>query len=124
DAIIPAEIKDRLQKTEHRNLMIGMDDSLVHIPWELLYDGMDFLCQRFSMGRSVSTKQPVSVVTRAVSRPLKMLILADPQGNLKAAYEEGLAINNEMEKLEEWINVSLKTTDIRADSVKTKIRNF
>ncbi len=124
DELIPAEIKDRLQKTEQRNLLIGMDDSLVHIPWELLYDGKDFLCQRFSMGRSVSTKQPVSVVARAVSRPLKMLILADLQGNLKAAYEEGLGINKEMEKLEEWINVSLKTTDIRADSVKAKIRNF
>ncbi|MBF0559733.1 MAG: CHAT domain-containing protein [Nitrospirae bacterium] len=124
DGLIPSEIKDRLSKTDQKNLMISIDDSLVHIPWELVYDGKDFLCQRFSMGRSVSTKQPVSAVARAVSRPLKMIILADPQGDLKAAYDEGVGIKTEIEKLDEWINVSLKTTDIKADSVRAKIRSF
>ncbi|MBI5196386.1 MAG: CHAT domain-containing protein [Nitrospirae bacterium] len=124
DELIPAEIKDKLVKTNEKNLMVSIDDKLVHIPWELLYDGMDFFCQRFSLGRSVSTRQTVSVVRRAISRPLKMQILADPRGNLKASYEEGVGIKDEVGKLEEWLDVFLKTTDIKTDYVKAKIRNF
>ena len=111
-------------KTGENNMMVNIDDRLVHIPWELLYDGKDFLCQRFSIGRSVSTKQAVTVVTRALSRPLKMQILADPRGDLKASYEEGVAIKNEVEQFEDWLDVSLKTTDISVDYAKGKIRNF
>ena len=124
DELVPVEIKERLAKTIEKNLMLSMDDKLVHVPWELLFDGRDFLCQRFSMGRSVSTKQAVSPVTRAISRPLKMQILADPRGDLKASYEEGVSIKNEIGKLDEWLDVSLKTTDIKTDHVKAKIRNF
>ena len=124
DELIPREIKETLLKTTQRNVVISIDDTLVQIPWELLYDGKDFLCQRFSIGRSVKTKQPVSVVMRSVSRPLKMQVLADPRGDLRAAYEEGLAIKNNMEKLDDWMDVSLRTTDIRVDYVKSKIRQF
>ncbi|TAN38347.1 MAG: CHAT domain-containing protein [Nitrospirae bacterium] len=124
DELIPQEIKGKLLQTEQKHLSISIDDTLVQIPWELLYDGRDFLCQRFSIGRSVSTKQPVSAVSRAVGRPLKMQILADPRGDLKAAYEEGLAIKSDMEKLDDWVDVSLRTTDIKTDYVRSKIRNF
>ena len=124
DELVPVEIKENLKKTGEANLMLSIDDRLVHIPWELLYDGKDFLCQRFSVGRSVSTKQAVSVVVRALHRPLKMQILADPRGDLKAAYEEGVAIKNEVSNFEDWLDVSLKTTDITADYAKSKIRNF
>jgi hypothetical protein len=118
------DIKDRLKKTGQANLMLNIDDKLVHIPWELLYDGKEFLCHRFSVGRSVSTQQAVSVVVRALHRPLKMQILADPRGDLKAAYEEGVAIKNEVASFEDWLDVSLKTTDITTDYAKGKIRNF
>jgi hypothetical protein len=124
DELIPNTIKDKLIKTNEKNLMISIDDKLVYIPWELLYDGKEFLCQRFSIGRSVSTKQQVSVVARAIGRPLKMQLLADPGGDLRHSYEEGLEIKNELGTLDDWINVSLKSTDIRSDYVKAKIRNF
>jgi class 3 adenylate cyclase len=124
DELVPVAIKEKLLKTNEKNLMINIDDRLVSIPWELLYDGKEFLCQRFSIGRSVSTKQQVSVVARALGRPLKMQLLADPAGDLKASYEEGVDIKNEIGTLEDWINVSLKSTDIRTDYVKAKIRNF
>ena len=124
DELVPGEIKERLAKTIEKILMLSMDDKLVHIPWELLFDGRDFLCQRFSMGRSVSTKQAVSAVTRAISRPLKMQILADPRGDLKASYEEGVSIKNEIGKLDDWLDVSLKTPAIKTDYVRAKIRNF
>lgn len=124
DLLVPLEIKAQLKKTDVGHLMLNLDDKLVHIPWELLYDGKDFLCQRFSVGRSVSTKQSVSAVARALHRPLKMQVLADPRGDLQAAYDEGIAIRNEVGSYEDWLDVSLKTTDITADYVKGKIRNF
>lgn len=124
DELIPVQMKEKISKTTEKNLMISIDDKLVHIPWELLYDGKDFFCQRFSMGRTVSTRQPVSVVVRSVGRPLKMQILADPRGDLAAAYEEGVVIKNEIGKFDDCIDVSLKTTDTRIDYVRAKIRNF
>jgi class 3 adenylate cyclase/CHAT domain-containing protein len=124
DELIPAQIKEQLTKTSEQHLMISIDDHLVQIPWELLFDGKDFFCQRFNMGRTVSTKQPVSIVARAISRPLKMQILADPRGDLNASYEEGIGIKNEIGRLEDWFDVSLKTTDIHTDYVKSKIRYF
>ena len=124
DELIPINIKDRLIKTAKKNLMISIDDKLVYIPWELLYDGKEFICQRFSLGRSVSTKQQVSSQARALGRPLKMQLLADPGGDLKASYEEGVEIKNETGMFEDWINVYLKSTDIKTDYVKAKIRNF
>jgi class 3 adenylate cyclase/CHAT domain-containing protein len=124
DELIPREIKEKLLQTAQRHVVISIDDTLVQIPWELLYNGRDFLCQRFSIGRSVSTRQQVSVVKRSVHRPLKIQILADPRGDLSAAYDEGVAIKNNMERLDDWIDVSLRTTDINADYVKSKIRNF
>jgi class 3 adenylate cyclase/CHAT domain-containing protein len=124
DELIPLQVKERIAKTEEKNLMLAIDDNLVHIPWELLYDGKDFFCQRFSIGRIVSTRQAVSVAARAISRPLKMQILADPRGDLSASYEEGVAIKDEMVKLEDWVDVTLKTTSITMDYVKAKIRNF
>ncbi|MCK5503986.1 MAG: CHAT domain-containing protein, partial [Thermodesulfovibrionia bacterium] len=124
DELIPINIKDRLIKTAKKNLMISIDDKLVYIPWELLYDGKEFICQRFSLGRSVSTKQQVSSHSRALGRPLKMQLLADPGGDLKASYEEGVEIKNETGMFEDWINVYLKSTDIKTDYVKAKIRNF
>jgi hypothetical protein len=124
DELIPINIKDKLIATENKNLLISTDDKLVYIPWELLYDGKDFLCQRFSIGRSVSTQQQVSHVVRALGRPLKMQLLTDPGGDLKASYEEGVAIKNGIGMHDDLINVSLKSTDIRTDYVKSKIRNF
>jgi len=124
DELIPSAIKEKLIKTNKKNLMISIDDKLVYIPWELLFDGKEFFCQRFSIGRSVSTQQQVSAVARALGRPLKMQLLADPVGDLNASYNEGVAIKNELGMLEDWINVSFKSTDIRTDYVKAKIRNF
>ncbi|MGW8181078.1 MAG: CHAT domain-containing protein, partial [bacterium] len=124
DELVPPSIKEQIIKTNEKNLMISIDDELVYIPWELLYDGKNFFCQRFSMGRSVKTQQQVSVVSRALARPLKMQLLVDPSGDLKAAYEEGVEVKNEIGLLEDWINVSFKSTDIRTDYVKARIRNF
>jgi class 3 adenylate cyclase len=124
DELIPIQTKERLADTQFRHLLISIDDNLVHIPWELLYDGKDFICRRFSIGRTVSTRQRVSQVVRAIGNPLKMQVLADPKGDLAASYKEGVELKEEISRHEDIMDVSLKTTEISAGYVKAKIRNF
>ena len=106
------------------NLMLAIDDRLVHVPWELLYDGADFLCQRFSMGRSVSTKQAVSVVVRSLHGRSRCRSLPIPAATCRPPTRKASAIKNEVASFEDWLDVSLKTTDITTDYAKAKIRNF
>lgn len=122
--LLPRQLRERLEKTDCRNLMVSIDDNLVHIPWELLHDGRSFFCQRFSMGRTVSTRQRVSARARAIGTPLKVQILADPCGDLKAAQSEGLRIRDEIAPLDDLLDVSLKTAEIDGCYVRAKLKNF
>jgi len=125
DELLTLNAKDRLKKTSAEYLRLHIDDQLVHIPWELLNDGREFLCQKFNMGRLVKTRQTLlGVKSRALARPLKMLILADPDGDLKRAYAEGTQIRDYMDQNMEFINATLRSDNIATDLIKQKIRNF
>ena len=87
-----------------------------HLPWELLNDGRQFLCQRFNMGRSVKTRQNlIGARTRLLARPLRMLILSDPENDLKSAYVEGTLIRDYMDQNKDLINASLRSGNISLD---------
>ncbi len=125
DELFTTEIKDKLENSKAEFLRLYLDDQLVHIPWELLYDGRQFLCQRFNMGRLVKTRQaPIGIRSRALARPLKLLILADPGGDLNGAYDEGTQLRDQMDQDKEFLNVSLRSDKITVDSIKRKVRNF
>lgn len=124
DELIPSDIKDQLAKTNESHLLISMDDSLVHLPWELLFDGNEFLCLKFNIGRTVSTKQAVVNVVRSVGVPLKVQIFSDPRGDLQAAYREGLSLKNQLSTLGDKTAVYMLTTDITSDIVKSKLHYF
>lgn len=122
--LLPEDVRNKLAATEEKSILFSMDESLVHIPWELLYDGSSFLCQEFAIGRSVKTRQVVSSLSRSVSRPIKMLVLADPRGDLPASRREGALILEEAEKVSDWLNVTLKDSGITTEYVREKIRTF
>lgn len=124
DELFPARTKEMLNNTGIKTLVLGIDDGLVHIPWELVFDGKEFLCQRFNMGRVVSTRQDFTAGQRDVNIPLKMLVLSDPQGNLKASYEEGIKLRDRLDEKADVVNVNLKSSDIHMDYVKGKLRYF
>ena len=94
--------------------MLYVDDKLVHIPWEPLFDGQHFFCRRFAMGRIVSTRQaPTSFSNRSLKAPYKVLILADPRGDLEASYREGIEIKNFLdEKREVFTSISKASRSI------------
>lgn len=125
DALLNDDAKRKLRHTKAGDLIVRIDDNLVHIPWELLFDGEQFLCQRFSMGRIVSTRQTVSEsLSRNVAKPLKMLILADPRGDLPMSLEEGKKVRDELDTDPDLINANLKGQEITVEFVKSKLRDF
>ena len=125
DELFTLNVKDRINKTRAEYMRLHLDDQLVHIPWELLNDGRQFLCQRFNMGRLIKTRQTLlGIQSRALARPLKMLILADPAGDLKGAYAEGTQIRDYMDQNRDFVNATLRSDHITADSIRGKMRNF
>lgn len=89
--LFPEPVRERLACTLTTDLLLRLDDQLVHVPWELAFDGSDFLLARFRIGRQVLTRHS-SVRRRERPKqgnaPLHMLIIADPTENLPAAAEE------------------------------------
>ena len=125
DELLTSGIKDKIQESKAEHLTINVDDQLVQIPWELLHDGQQFLCQRFSMGRLVKTRQSTSGNrTRLLERPLKTLILADPRGDLKSAYDEGVEIQDFMDKKQDLLNAVLLSDNISPEAINSTLRNF
>lgn len=125
DELFTLNVKNRVSESEADHLIMNLDDQLIHVPWELLHDGKQFLCQRFNMGRLVKTRQAVSDSrTRLLARPLKMLVLADPKGDLKGAYQEGKLIRDFMDRDKDLVSVSLRSDNITPDFIREKIRNF
>lgn len=125
DELFTVSVKKKMEESRADHLILHLDDQLVHIPWELLHDGKQFLCQRFNMGRLVATRQNVPTgKSRVLARPLKMLALTDPKGDLKGAYEEGRQIRDFMDRDKDLINVSLLSSGITPDFIRGKLRNF
>jgi len=50
------------------DLYLRLDEHLIHIPWELCYDGEDFLATKFRVGRQVITGAPIISLRSWVKR--------------------------------------------------------
>ncbi len=125
DELFSIGIKKRLNDTGADQLILILDEQLMHIPWELLHDGSAFLCRRFAMGRVVRTRQAVTASqSRVLTPPLQMLILADPGGNLKAAYTEGVSLRDDMDTFPSSMQVAFRSHAVSADLLKAKLRNY
>ena len=125
DLLIPSKAREKISSTGAKSLILYVDDKLVHIPWELLFDGKQFLCRRFAMGRIVSTRQaPTSLSSRALKTPFKVLILADPRGDLEASYREGMEIKDFLDEKREMFHVDFKSHPVDVPFVKKNLRDY
>ncbi|MEW5802084.1 MAG: CHAT domain-containing protein [bacterium] len=123
--LLTPSVKAKLRETKAEYLCLNIDDQLVQVPWELLYDGQEFLCQRFNMGRLVKTRQAVQgIKTRVLAKPLRILIIADPSGDLKDAYREGVQIQEHLAHYGNFINAALRSQNITPAYIKEKLRYF
>lgn len=125
DRLLSAPAKQKIKNSTSGNMIINMDDSMVRIPWEILYDGENFLSHKFNVGRIVQTQQTVlSQKRRPMGIPLKMLILADPKGNLPAAHKEGFRIRDSLDRQRDNFNVNVKSTRVLLSDVSEKIQYY
>ena len=125
DLLLPLSVKTKLANTNSRSLTLDVDDSLIHIPWQLLYDGREFLCRRFAMGRIVNTSRASTArVERELKPPFTVLILADPRGDLRAAYREGVTLRNFLDERREIFRVDLKSYPVNVAFVKKVLREY
>jgi len=125
ELLIAPRAREKLNSALTRNLILYVDEKLVQIPWELLFDGQEFLCRRFAMGRIVSTRQtPPSLSTRTLRTPFQVLVLADPRGDLGGAYREGIEIRNFLDVSREIFHVDFKSHPVGISFVKKNLRDY
>ncbi|MBU0549679.1 MAG: CHAT domain-containing protein [Candidatus Omnitrophica bacterium] len=124
DLLLTRQVKSQLSSLGTVNLVLSLDERLISIPWEILFDGNDFLCLKFNIGRNIHTRNS-EIYTRHSNIPEKprMLILADPTGDLKSAYQEGLQIKNFLIK-KTGINVDFKAQNIDSNYVRKNLRDY
>lgn len=125
DSLLSAKAKETLRSSSVTDLIFHLEDTLVQIPWELLYDGERFLCQKFNMGRIVKTKREIFTTRqRVLSRPLKMLIVSDPRGDLENSFTEGRLIREQLDKNASFVSANQRSGQITPSYIMEKIRNF
>jgi CHAT domain-containing protein len=95
--LMPTEVQAELLRGD--TLQLELDEALVAVPWELMFDGAQFLCRRLSIGRIVATRQPRrGDERRTVGTPIRVLVMAaDAKGDLPEVRREGEAIIDELE---------------------------
>jgi len=124
DILLTRQIKERLFSLGSVNLILSLDERLIGIPWELLFDGEDFLCLKFNLGRNIRTQAfAIPPQYRSIPAKPRMLILANPTGDLKSAYQEGLYIKNRLTKRGK-ISVDFKAQDIDSNYVRKNLRDY
>jgi len=125
DHLLSRSIKGKLKASPPCVLILSLDEELIHIPWELIFDGEDFLGLKFSLGRLVRSKgDSASLQYRDLKDSLKMLILANPNGDLKSAYLEGLNIKNQFNHKTKKVQVDFKSMNIDKHYVKKNICDY
>ncbi|MFA5260536.1 MAG: CHAT domain-containing protein [Candidatus Omnitrophota bacterium] len=125
DQLLSEGVKARMGEEDIQNLIILLDESLIQIPWEILHDGGEFLSLKYNMGRSVRTKHPaLAAIPRIAELPLKMLVLADPVGDLPEARTEAFNIRQVLDREEDLFEVTTKIKHITTDYVVKNIRDY
>jgi O-acetyl-ADP-ribose deacetylase (regulator of RNase III) len=93
----------KLKKIPSENLFLKLDDDLLNVPWELCFDGQNYLGIKYSIGRQVVVSPKFyirSYRTRVMEYPLRVLILADPTETLPGAEQECNKIYTELNKID------------------------
>ncbi len=97
------DVGPRITRIPSENLFLKLDDDLLSIPWELCYDGENYLGLKYNMGRQVVVSPKFyirSYRTRAFNFPLRALILSDPTETLSGAKKECKQIYDALSKID------------------------
>jgi len=96
-----------LSKNKVDHITISAEGALSTIPWELIWDGHDFCCMKYSVGRSMG--QTGFYDNGIQNNKIKVLLVGDPSGDLKEAGNEIQAIKNSFDN--NWAEVESITEE-------------
>jgi O-acetyl-ADP-ribose deacetylase (regulator of RNase III) len=89
DSFFSDEVKTQLAASDVENLLLRLDESVMHIPWELAHDSQQFLCRRFNLGRQVVALQAAgSTAPPPADPPRRLLVAHNPTGDLSGSERE------------------------------------
>jgi hypothetical protein len=124
DELLPGRTKAWLREADGVDLLLRTDESLVDVPWELLHTGKSFLALRANIGRLIAAEDVAEPVSPRVLRaPYDILIVADPCGDLDAAYEEGLDLRDDLDA-QTFLRVALKSSEVPRAYLRENVREF
>lgn len=97
--IFPESIQNYLLHTKNQYLYLRLDENLNRIPWELLYNGENFLCQHFFIGRGTKCDYRLFSANNKEKHPIKILIICDPTDTLTWAPIETEKLKEKLSQL-------------------------
>jgi len=109
-----------------RYMIIKLDEELTSIPWELMYIEDFFLCERFHIGRKIKTSREIpDKKEKQLNKPLKMLIVANPESNLASASKEGIELCNLSDEISQNnVHAKLDSGDVKLAELYDQIRFY
>lgn len=121
EELLPTQVKQWLRK-ETGELILNLSEDLDFVPWELLHTGRDFICARWSMGRTIAGIDPVPP-DEEERNSLRALIIADPEGSLNSAYDEGWAIHTAAQA-HPLVTPTFRACDVESWEIRQSVRSF
>ncbi len=91
--LLPEGIRAFLVQSPGHYLHLQLSDSLIAIPWELAFDGENFLGEKFRISRQIVSDEEISAppLTRSEREVLKLLLIGgDAASPRQDAYPESL----------------------------------
>lgn len=117
------DLPTRLKEARGNYLILGCDQMTVRLPWELLFDGEDFVCKTHLVSRQLE----INAVGRMAAFPasddiLKVLIVGNPTGDLPGAHKEAQAIARALRKTKN-AEVKALVGDVSWEDVSRELNN-
>ena len=125
--LIPDDLDRFIGEVRPPDLVLQIHTGLACIPWELLYDGNDFFCVKYNMGRIVSaSQQPLAANKDLSRRPLRILLVAEPGGDLPASKKEGIGVQRELNRSgnASGLSADLRSREVTSEFLRRRLGDY
>lgn len=104
--MVPQRVLERLGALGRGPLLLSHDSELIDVPWELALAGDEPWCERFALGRQIVLGDlSRRIHARTGHAGLRMLVVADPRGDLPEARTEAEALLGSLEQYRTFLDV-------------------
>ncbi len=120
DELVPLEAK-RWLRDESGFLTLSLPPDLLELPWELLHSGSSYLSLSWAMGRVVQLDCDPEPNRSICGRSKRILLIADPDGELHESYDEGMTLRARFSS-DERSRVTFRGGDVDAALLRRQAR--